>query len=233
MPELPLRYRSDDDNYDRAAGGSRVLTCDLTEIGIKATLDDAKRQEAFDASRKLQAILIQTRNAIGTKSAKETLENIPVDPIFASYIRLDDNNNNNDESMVLKIRTGREANFAARMEELVRLVAYQYFLETSCLVPPSLIPWATDEEYLAGACMGLSQDLQSYGLGRATVRDVSSVKQAAVLVQDILDYLLQLDFRNGPLRREYDGTKYCLKDLETLLYELAVVGSILLVNMAL
>ena len=48
---------------------------------------------------------------------------------------------------------------------------------------------------------------------------------AKALVQEILDYLLQFDFRNGPLRRKYDGTKYALKSLETLLYELAVTGT--------
>lgn len=73
--------------------------------------------------------------------------------------------------------------------------------------------------------MGLAQDLQRYGLGRATVRDVSSVEAARDVVEQILDYLLQLDFRNGNLRRKYDGTKYALKGLETLLYELSITGA--------
>lgn len=85
--------------------------------------------------------------------------------------------------------------------------------------------YATDEEYLAGALMGLAQDLSRYGMGRATVRDVTSVAIARNLVSDIMDQLLQFDFRNGPLRRKYDGTKYALKTLETLLYELSVTGS--------
>ena len=34
--------------------------------------------------------------------------------------------------------------------------------------------------------------------------------------------LLQFDFRNGPLRRKYDGVKYSLKKIETILYELSV-----------
>jgi len=53
---------------------------------------------------------------------------------------------------------------------------------------------------------------------------------AKALVQDIQDYLLQFDFRNGPLRRNYDGTKYALKSLETLLYELAVTGTSVTTN---
>jgi len=82
----------------------------------------------------------------------------------------------------------------------------------------------TDEEYLAGACMGLCQDLSHYAMGRATARDIESVQQARDVVSSILDYLLTFDFRNGFLRRKYDGTKYQLKSLETLLYELSVTG---------
>jgi len=82
-----------------------------------------------------------------------------------------------------------------------------------------------DEEYLAGACMGLCRELERYAMGRATARDVDSVKLARDLVSEILDYLLQFDFRNGYLRRKYDGTKYALKTLETLLYELSVTGA--------
>jgi len=72
--------------------------------------------------------------------------------------------------------------------------------------------------------MGLCQELARYGRGRATARDILSVKMASNLVSEILDYLLQFDFRNGPLRRKYDGTKYSLRTLEMLLYELSVTG---------
>jgi len=73
--------------------------------------------------------------------------------------------------------------------------------------------------------MGLAQDLQQYGLGRATVRDVAGVEAAASLVSDVLEFLLQLDFRNGPLRRKYDGCKWSLRALETLLYELEITNT--------
>jgi hypothetical protein len=50
-----------------------------------------------------------------------------------------------------------------------------------------------------------------YAMGRATARDFASVRKARDLVHEILEYLLQFDFRNGFLRRKYDGTKYALK----------------------
>jgi len=148
-------------------------------------------------------------------------------------------------------RVPRDANLNQRVEELCRVMAYHHFLTTPTstptsidgetgihlLLPPSKLVFChkqqsvvknnitiTDEEYLAGACMGLCQDLSHYAMGRATARDIESVQQARDVVSSILDYLLTFDFRNGFLRRKYDGTKYQLKSLETLLYELSVTG---------
>ena len=107
---------------------------------------------------------------------------------------------------------------------MVRLMAFDHFLKTSSLIPPSSCPFARDEEYLTGACMGLCQSLARYGMGRAITRDVASVVATRKLIQEILDYLLQLDFRNGCLQRRYDGRKYALKSLETILYELSMTA---------
>ena len=35
--------------------------------------------------------------------------------------------------------------------------------------------------------------------------------------------MLQFDFRNGPLRRKYDGLKYALKTIEDVCYEMSLV----------
>lgn len=37
--------------------------------------------------------------------------------------------------------------------------------------------------------------------------------------------MLEFDFRNGPLRRKYDGLKYALKNLEDITYELSLLES--------
>jgi len=147
-------------------------------------------------------------------------------------------------------RVPRTGALAQRVEDLIRFMAFHHFLETGGLLPPSACSFgrkskggdddddddtgsrpsarasfrATDEEYLAGA-MGVAQDLSRYAMGRATARDANSVQQARDLVARILDYLLKFDFRNGFLRRKYDGTKYALKAVETLLYELSITGT--------
>lgn len=200
LPSRPLPYQ-------------RPNLLDLTTLAEDVSHADEKRQEAYEASWKLQAAIAHSRTALETDegSFAEAEDNLQKLLLTSVSPEAD--------------RNLREANLSARLEDFVRLKAFSHFLQTGRLLPPSHCQFATDEEFLAGACMGLAADLSRYGMGRATVRDVSSVTMARNLVQDIMDQLLQFDFRNGPLRRKYDGTKYSLKSLETLLYELSVTGS--------
>ncbi len=178
---------------------------------------EEKRQAAFDVSRKIHVRFVKARSdmELATATAERTLEYIAE----IGKALQETTGSSND-------RTPREANLTNRVEEYVRLLAFNHFLASGTLIAPSQCgAFVTDEEYLAGACMGLCQDLSRYAIGRATARDLFSVKATRNLIQEILDYLLKFDFRNGYLRRKYDGTKYALKTLETLLYELSVTGA--------
>jgi predicted translin family RNA/ssDNA-binding protein len=201
-PNLPLRYRDSDSNNK----------LDLSALSAEINAASDHRQAAYDTSRKLQSLMISIRDQIGTPQAAAALHELLEQ--YSDYLPHDKQSTN---------RQPRQANLSHVAEDLVQLAAYQHFLEHGTLLP--VVDWTTDEEYLGGAVMGLTRDLQHYGLGRATVRDVPSVQAACDVVTACLDYLLQLDFRNGPLRRKYDGTKYSLKALETLLYELAITSS--------
>ena len=183
----------------------RITTLDLSAFSATVVEQEELNQSAYDVSRKLQAALVRAKPESNDFGEVETLLHSII-PKEAS-------------------RVSRQANLSSRLEKYVRLKAYSHFLETGTLLPPSACQYATDEEYLSGACMGLAQDLSRYGMGRATARDVTSVSMAGDLMNEIQTQLLQFDFRNGNLRRKFDGTKYALKTLETLLYELSITGS--------
>ena len=207
-PSLPWRYQDDDD--DNAPAPSLDLT-DLAEIIQQS---HTTREAAYTVSREMRSRLIAVReHGMGTPQAATDLQTF-----LDAYPQIASGSED---------RSRREANLSSVVEEYLRLCAFQHFLTTApgsdvpLLLPPPT--WATDEEYLAGAMMGLAkEELEPYGLGRATVRDTASVQAARNVTDAILQALLQFDFRNGPLRRKYDGVKYALKALETLLYELAV-----------
>ena len=200
MPEPPYQYLSSD---------APVL--DLSDLGATIGASEQKRQDAFDASRKFQKTMIEAQ-----KDLEQNKGNVPelITGLQTSLAKAIESTTNKDKDNTGRIP--RAGNLNQRVEDLCRFMAYHHFLQTGKMIPPSACCagsplGATDEEYLAGACMALCQDLSRYAMGRATARDVRSVQQARDLVHEILEYLMKFDFRNGFLRRKYDGTKYALK----------------------
>ena len=206
-PAEPYQYYS----------SSSLHSLDLIELDDTISIAETKRQEAFDASAKIKVLIIKMRRTLEQQQEDTTT------------------NNNNDLSQELETlihntlpsqqQDVRLANLSFQLIDYARLKSYQHFLSNGTLIPPSSLPSTlSDEEYLAGAVIGLTRDLARYSVGRATVRDADSVIIARNLVQSCLDYLMKFDFRNGMLRRRYDGVKYALKTCETVLYELSVTG---------
>lgn len=80
---------------------------------------------------------------------------------------------------------------------------------------------ANDEEYV-GAVIGFAQELSRYAVNRACVGDAASIELCRLIVVQINQALLAFDFRNGPLRRKFDGLKYALKSIEDVAFELSL-----------
>jgi predicted translin family RNA/ssDNA-binding protein len=57
---------------------------------------------------------------------------------------------------------------------------------------------------------------------RAIANDVESIGQVRVVLEELNGKMLEFDFRNGPLRRKYDGLKYALRSVEDILFELSL-----------
>ena len=53
-----------------------------------------------------------------------------------------------------------------------------------------------------------------------------SVYICRILVSQLNGKMLEFDFRNGPLRRKYDGLKYALKTIEDIMYETSLLENI-------
>ena len=79
----------------------------------------------------------------------------------------------------------------------------------------------TDDEILAGL-MGFTRQLSRFCTLRATLGDGETVERAAKVVSDINAKLLNFDFRNGSLRKKYDGVKYVVRECEKILYDLSL-----------
>jgi len=117
------------------------------------------------------------------------------------------------------LKIDRDYGFSPKLEGVIEIKAFIHFLESGNLLrrPEGY----SDEEYMAGI-MQFSHDLARYAQGRAILRDSASVEMARDLCDEILAELLKFDFKNGPLRRKYDGVKYAVKKCENILYELSI-----------
>lgn len=207
-PQLPLQY-----GMVTSPESRQQLPLDLSRLWKDLQYASDQRTCALEQCQTLQKAIFAIRQdqegggGLGTSAASTALQSLveTYAPLFGAHSTS---------------RNGFGVSHA--IQDWLCTASFQHFLVTGAILPP--VPWATDEEYLAGAIMGLcSDELPRYALGRATVRDGDSVQMAAQAVTAMHDlFLVQLDFRNGPLRRKYDACKYAQKTMETLLYELAV-----------
>lgn len=60
---------------------------------------------------------------------------------------------------------------------------------------------------------------------QASVLDRDSIHACAALCHELFGELVQFDFRNGPLRKKFDGVKYDVRKIDDILYELSLVGA--------
>eukprot|EP00301_Raphidiophrys_heterophryoidea_P020933 c5497_g1_i1.p1 GENE.c5497_g1_i1~~c5497_g1_i1.p1 ORF type:complete len:448 (-),score=111.38 c5497_g1_i1:74-1417(-) len=109
------------------------------------------------------------------------------------------------------------------MSNVVRLRGFSVFLQTGKLIRQGDCTEFTDEEFMGGV-ISLIHDLARYSVGRAIKHDTVSVTLAREVTDQVMNEFLKFDFRNGPLRRKYDGIKYGLRKIENILYELSVTG---------
>mmetsp|Transcript_120330 Transcript_120330/g.236483 ORF Transcript_120330/g.236483 Transcript_120330/m.236483 type:complete len:519 (+) Transcript_120330:8-1564(+) len=100
------------------------------------------------------------------------------------------------------------------------LLLHRFFTEGRLASQASLQP-CNDSEYIA-AVLTFAQLLNQYVLGRACEGDVASINLCLGVVTELNMKMLEFDFRNGPLRRKYDGLKYAVRNIEDILFELSL-----------
>ncbi len=176
-----------------------------------------ERLAAYDAAR--DTIIKRSRDI--TKASKQAIYALHRDAREEAAQHLADAKTAINE-LLPAIRadpTLRTGGFSGGMEEYVEARLFLAFLEHGTLLPSSAIPDADAEEYLGGIA-DLTGELVRHAVLRATARDRESVQRIRDLIDGIFGQFLQFDFRNGELRKKYDGMKYALQKAEQLLYDL-------------
>jgi predicted translin family RNA/ssDNA-binding protein len=219
IPSPPYQYLSGQPDF-----------LDLSDLDSLISSREANRQAGYDLSSKIKSALLRARASLERIDQDRHLLDEQLETLILQALALDQDQDTGadvdaeTDAVSPKGTKPRIANLSFSFGDYVRYKAYIHFLQTGTLIPQSNLKHAfTDEEYLSGV-MTLNHDLARYAVGRATERDVASVVMARDLASKVLDHLMTYDFRNGNLRRKYDGVKYAVKTCETVLYELSVTG---------
>ena len=117
----------------------------------------------------------------------------------------------------------RHGTYSAAVEEYCEARAFDVFLETGKLI--SVADFAgvcNTQEYLGGVA-DLVGEMIRYAVLEATKRNVESVRKCRDLANDILMAFMELNLRNGALRKKSDSIKYGVKRFEEILYELSLI----------
>lgn len=244
IPSPPFAYLS-----------NQAAFLDLSQLEATLSENSEQRQQAYDLGNRIKAALLKCRASLEQhqtceqkKASQDDLDALVKQALeFHRQQQKKGPPEGDDAEKPANKNSVRMGNLNNHFADYIRHRSYQHFIRTGTLLSPppgssdsereekegdggSLSSAAassdfSDEEYLLGVLSFVNFDLKRYVLGRGTRRDAHSVLLARDMVSTLLDYLLRYDFRNGPLRRKYDGVKYTLKTCETVLYELSVTGS--------
>ncbi|MBI2574476.1 hypothetical protein HYV82_01170 [Candidatus Woesearchaeota archaeon] len=166
---------------------------------------DAKREKSIALSReiiRLSKRVIYSVHRDGLKEAEKLL-----DELKASVKRLE------------SVGYTEEGHFRTAMQEYVEAACLFSVVRESAL-PRRASLGVCAEHYLLGIC-DLSGELVRRAINAATKGNSKEALFIKGFLQEIYGELLRFDYRNGELRRKFDGIKYDLQKLESLAFELS------------
>ena len=121
-----------------------------------------------------------------------------------------------------------DANYASvtkpPIQEYVEAACFSEFIASGKILPKKALG-VSAENYIAGLC-DLSGEIVRKAVNAAINDDTKTVISAKKFIENLYYGLMQFDFRNGDLRRKFDGLKYDLKKMEDLLLSLKLQGKV-------
>lgn len=117
-----------------------------------------------------------------------------------------------------------EGIFKVAIQEYVEAASLLEFMQTGKIIPYT-DEFVDPENYLMGLC-----DLSGELIRKAINSSIKENYKVPLKIRETLDELYtelsKFDFKNGELRRKYDGIKYDLKKMDDLVFELKMKDKI-------
>ncbi len=121
-------------------------------------------------------------------------------------------------------RLSYEGIYKVAIQEYVEALALYEFIKKGSIIPYSG-EFVDPENYLMGLC-DLSGELVRKAINASIRENYSLAVKIRAVMDELYVDLSRIDFKNGELRRKYDGIKYDLKKVDDLVFELKMKGKI-------
>lgn len=204
MPGAPAAISAE------AASAMVLPEGDVSHLQAELEASRATRDEAYEVSRKVKALCSEAVSGF-----QYALDSAPAALAQARGL-LDAYESARPHEPGCRDGGLREAS-----EAYLKAKAFENFLLTGRVLSRAEVGADfDDEEYLCGI-ISACEELGHYALRRATALDVRSVVLCRDFIAEVKAELLEFDFRNGPVRRKFDGIKYTERRCENMLYELS------------
>ena len=176
--------------------------------------------ESVDSKR--EALIAQTRDIL--KASKGAIYSLQRGDIKAAEKALSEL-----KPKIASLKPyAEDANYASvtkpPIQEYVEAACFSEFIATGKILPKKELG-VSAENYIAGLC-DLSGEIVRKAVNAAINDDTKTVISAKKFIENLYYGLMQFDFRNGDLRRKFDGLKYDLKKMEDLLLSLKLQGKV-------
>lgn len=122
---------------------------------------------------------------------------------------------------------GKYERLSLGIESLTEVQMFLYFLSHGKLSPLSSLAPCDDDEYI-GSTLNFAQQLVRYSSNCALEEDVQSILFCKSFLSALQGKYLEFFFRNGPLRKKFDGLKYSVKRIDGIVFDMSMVSSTLL-----
>ena len=204
----------------RLVGGDSTTAINLiSQMKTTLTAESTKRESVYPAAKELRHLVEMTLVSFFSAADLSQLDASLTTMGGLAKTLVDQVGTDPKDAFLLNLGIVEGAlSDAQALENLV------YFISNGHLATPrsaqkiSGLPGVSDSVYMSGM-IKTCRSLERYAVGRATHGDRASVKVCGEFVEALLSKLMEFDFRNGPLRRAYDGVKYAHKRLGDVLYE--------------
>ena len=179
------------------------------DIKEQMSLHEEKFEQVFSQSRKILKTSKKLINSVQRDDFEKAEENF--NKINQEFVEIYDTANKDQKLLY-------SGPYKIAMQEYVEAIGFYELIKNGNLVSYNKLK-VDAENYVMGIC-DLIGELVRWTINQVTKENYQAANKSKEITEEIYSNLLEIDFKNGEIRKKFDSIKYHLKKLEDITYEL-------------